>query len=100
MYENLLPIGSIVALSKLNKRVMIVGRIQAREGDDRIFDYSGCYYPDGIISSRSMLFFDADDVEALFFVGYQDKEELDFRSKILANLDELQIVDGKIVPVE
>jgi len=32
MYQDLLPIGSVVLLKGGNKRVMICGRIQARAG--------------------------------------------------------------------
>lgn len=98
MYENLLPLGSVVLLEGGEKRLMITGRIQAKSGDDTIYDYSACYYPEGIVGSDSMFFFNNDAIAAIFYIGFQDTEEFEFRSEVLANLDELEIVDGQIQP--
>ena len=100
MYKNLLPIGSIVLLKGGDKRIMICGRIQAKEGEDSIYDYSACYYPEGIVDASSMSFFNRDAIETVYFIGFQDKEELDFRSNVLDNLGELEIKDGSIVAKE
>lgn len=98
MYENLLPLGSVVLVKGGNKRVMITGRIQARVGEHKVYDYSACYYPEGIINPKEMFFFDHDAIEQLFFVGFQDEEELSFRSKTLGSLGELYVDDsGRIV---
>lgn len=100
MYKNLLPIGSVVLLNGGDKKIMICGRIQAKEGEDKIYDYSACYYPEGIVDPSSMFFFDRDAIETVYFLGFQDKEELDFRASVLDNLGELEIKDGTIVPKE
>lgn len=99
MYSELLPIGSVVLLKGGNKRLMICGRIQTRKGEDTIYDYCGCYYPEGIEPSN-MFFFNRDAIDTLFFVGFQDAEELQLRENVFANLGELQVVDGQIVPKE
>ncbi|MDY5791471.1 MAG: DUF4176 domain-containing protein [Oliverpabstia intestinalis] len=99
MYSELLPIGSIVLLKGGNKRLMICGRIQTRQGEDTIYDYCGCYYPEGI-EPGNMFFFNRDAIDTLFFVGFQDAEELQLRENVFANLGELQVVDGQIVPKE
>lgn len=100
MYKNLLPIGSVVLLNGGDKKIMICGRIQAKEGEDKIYDYSACYYPEGIVDPSSMFFFDRDAIEIVYFIGFQDKEELDFRASVLDNLGELEIKDGTIIPKE
>lgn len=100
MYKNLLPVGSVVLLKGGNKRVMICGRIQAKEGDSVIYDYSACYYPEGITDPEAMFFFNRDAIDTVFFIGFQDKEELDFRSTVLDALGELEVKDGRIVPKE
>lgn len=94
MYENLLPLGSVVLLKGGNKRVMIIGRIQARAGEKKVYDYSACWYPEGLLSPKELFFFDHDAIETLFFVGFQDEEELEFRNKTLANLGELYVDDS------
>ena len=98
MYENLLPIGSVVLLEEANKRLMITGRLQAKAGDTVVYDYTGCYYPEGIIDSASTFFFNHDAIAQLFFIGFQDQEELAFRSEVLGGLGELYVnEDGQIV---
>lgn len=97
MYKNLLPIGSVVLLKGGQKRIMITGRIQTRTGEDTIYDYSACYYPQGIVSSDSMFFFNRDAIDKVFFIGFQDGEELTYRVDVLGKLGELEVRDGRIV---
>lgn len=99
MYKDLLPIGSVVLLKGGNKRLMICGRIQTRKGEDIIYDYCGCYYPEGV-EGNNMFFFNRDAIELVFFLGFQDAEEIQLREEVFANLGELQVVDGQIVPKE
>ncbi len=100
MYKDLLPIGSVVLLKGGEKRVMICGRIQAKSGDEKIYDYSACYYPEGIINPTSMFFFDRDAIDRVFFIGFQDGEELAYREEVLGVLGELELRDGVIVEKE
>jgi len=96
MDRNLLPIGTVVLLKGGNKRVMICGRIQTKVGEDVIYDYSACYFPEGIIDPAQMYFFNNDAIERIFFIGLQDEEELAYQEAI-SELGELSIKDGKIV---
>ena len=98
--EEFLPIGSVVLLKGGNKRIMICGRIQAQAGTDVIYDYSACYYPEGIIDTRSMFFFNRDAIETVYFRGYEDQDELSYRQDVLDQLGELEIRDGVIVSKE
>lgn len=100
MYKNLLPIGSVVLIEGGDKRVMICGRIQSRSGDDKIYDYSACYYPEGILGTDSLFFFNHDSIEKIFFLGFQDEEEMAFHANVLDQLGELEIKDGQIVEKE
>ncbi len=95
--EFMLPVGSVVLLKGGEKRVMICGRIQTKSGEDTIFDYSACMFPDGIVDPTKMIFFNRDDIERVFFIGLQDAEELAYAAKI-KELGEFEVRDGKIVP--
>lgn len=99
MERNLLPIGSVVLLKGGEKRIMICGRIQTRAGEDIIYDYSACYYPEGIVDPKQMFFFNNDAIAKVFFIGFQDPEEIAFQ-EALGNIGELTIQDGRIVPVD
>ena len=98
--DEFLPIGSVVLLEGGNKRIMICGRIQAQAGSDIIYDYSACYYPEGIVDPKSMFFFNRDAIETVYFRGYEDQDELDYRHDVLDQLGELEIRDGMIVSKE
>jgi hypothetical protein len=97
MYKNLLPIGSVVLLEGGEKRVMICGRVQGKVGEERIYDYSACCYPEGILNSDEMLFFDHSAIDTVYFIGFQDTEEFAFRTNVLEQLGELGYSDGGIV---
>ena len=47
-----------------------------------------------------MFFFNRDAIDTVYFLGFQDKDELDFRQNVLDKLGELEIKDGSIVHKE
>ncbi len=100
MYEDLLPIGSVVLLKGGNKKLMITGRILSDEKMEQIYDYVSVPYPEGNIGEENQYFFNRDAIERTLFIGCQDEEELNFQSEVLSQLGELVIRDGKIVPKE
>ncbi len=77
-----LPIGSVVLLKNSEKRIMITGVRQQEAGTDRIWDYSACLYPEGIIDPDRLYLFNTDQIERLYFIGFQDGEGLAFLDKL------------------
>ena len=101
MYENLLPVGSVVLLRGANKRLMVAGRIQVRTGDQTVYDYVGLPYPEGLVDTDQLFFFNQDDIERTYFIGFQDPEELRYREEVLAPLGELTLDEnGQIVEAD
>lgn len=88
MKRNLLPIGSVVRLRDGNKRLMVCGRVQTDVATGKTYDYSACLYPEGMINSEEMYLFDNENIETLFFIGFQDEEEIAFRKFIDEQLAE------------
>ena len=86
--KSMLPIGSVVLLKGGQKRLMIVGRIQTDVATGTTYDYSGCYYPEGMINSKELFMFNNDNIQKLFFIGFQDEEEIEFRKVIDQHLKE------------
>lgn len=75
-----LPIGSVVTLKGYPHKVMIYGRLPIRKYQDKIddtFDYVGCNYPIGHISSAYNVFFCKSEIEEILFIGYKDSEEME-----------------------
>lgn len=82
-YEKFLPIGSVVLLKNGKKRLMITGFCVSPEEDkEKVYDYSGCLYPEGIITTDQTGLFNHDQIEKIFAIGYSDNEEKDFKKKL------------------
>ena len=82
MNYNYLPIGSVVRLKKGKKKVMITGFYVKTEENGKPYDYVGCLYPEGIISSDNNLVFNNDQIDEIFFLGYTNIEEQEFKTKL------------------
>ena len=76
--NELLPIGSVVLLKDSTKRIMIVGLKQRQEQETKVWDYSACLYPEGIIDPDHLFLFDHEQIQTLFFIGFQDGEGMQF----------------------
>ncbi|WP_261304026.1 DUF4176 domain-containing protein [Paenibacillus andongensis] len=77
--KDLLPIGSIVLLKDSTRRVMITGRVQKEVGQDaKTWDYCSCLYPEGNINPEQSFLFDHEQIERVYFIGFQDEEEFAF----------------------
>jgi len=81
--DGLLPVGSVVLLKNSTKRVMIIGVCQAArtEAGQVVYDYSGCLYPEGYLGADKNFLFNHDQIDKLYFIGYQDDEQLNFKEK-------------------
>lgn len=84
-----LPIGTVVMLKDGKKRVMITGFLSmaGEENNKKVYDYSGCIYPEGFLSSNQVCLFDHEQIETVYFKGFVDPEETSFKVKLneLAN---------------
>lgn len=77
-----LPIGSVVLLKDSTKRVMIVGVKQKQVDSEKIWDYSACLFPEGIVDPDRLYLFDAEQIDKLFFIGLQDGESMQFLDRL------------------
>lgn len=91
MLEGLLPIGTVVLLANSTKKVMIIGLCQKGGSDpNTIWDYAGVTFPEGYLDSNKLFLFNNGQIDTIFAIGYQDAEELAFKSKADAFLAELR----------
>ncbi len=88
--DKYLPIGTVVMLKGGTKRLMISG-FCAMENEPtenektKIWDYSGCLYPEGFLSSNQCCLFDHEQIEEIFHLGLsaeEDEEEKDFKKQL------------------
>ena len=81
--EKFLPIGTVAMLKGGKKRVMISGFCALDEKNpDKMWDYSGCVYPEGFISSTLTCLFDHEQIEKVYHMGLVDEEEKSFKKSL------------------
>lgn len=93
--KDFLPIGSVVLLKGGSKRIMICGRVQMKMDNHVIYDYSACYFPEGILDPKELFLFNNEEIDTVFFVGLQDEEELKFRRYMIEQLEKKHEVQGE-----
>ena len=78
-----LPIGTVVMLKGGSKRVMITGFCSMPTDDQNtMYDYSGCMYPEGFLSSDQTALFNHDQIEKVYHLGFADEEEQKFKASL------------------
>ncbi len=83
MKKEYLPIGSVVILKNATKRVMITGfYVKTDESNNLVYDYVGCLFPEGMVSSTQNCVFNHDQIEKVFHKGLEDDEEKEFKEKL------------------
>jgi hypothetical protein len=85
--EKYLPIGSVVMLKGGKKRIMITGYASVDlKKKDKVYDYCGCMFPEGVISTENNLLFDHNNIEKIYCLGYSDDEQKKFTNNLLKTL--------------
>lgn len=88
------PIGTVVLLKGGSKKVMIIGykpeikSVLNNESKSNVWDYSGCIFPEGLLSSEQVLMFNHEQIETIYNLGYKNEEQERFK-------EQLQIIDKK-----
>lgn len=93
--EKYLPIGTVCILKNAKKRVMVTGfAAKGKETGDKMFDYIGCLYPEGVISSDKNLLFNHDQIDKIFYMGYVDEEQKELMNKLKSYLAKTTATDN------
>lgn len=89
--EKYLPLGTVVLLQGATKRVMITGFASVSpDTGERVFDYSGCVFPEGFYSYNEVCVFDHSQIQEVFFKGLEDEEEKAFKVELKKKVEELK----------
>lgn len=81
--NKLLPIGSVALIKGGKKKIMIIGVKQRNKKKDELFDYLAIPYPEGFMAPELTFFVNHDNLEEVYFRGYETEE----RDVFLENLD-------------
>ena len=83
MPEKFLPVGTICLLKGSNQKVAITGFCMQNENfENKIFDYVGCYYPEGVVDRNKNILFDHEQIANVIFMGFINEEEVKFKEKV------------------
>lgn len=82
--KELLPIGSVVLLKGGKKRLMIYGIKQTDNATEIEYDYISVLYPEGNMGEAGQYLFNHEDIEQVYFKGYEEEQ----REEFLENLSE------------
>ena len=81
--SKLLPIGSVVLLNNGTKMIMITGfYLMPANDNSKVYDYCGCLFPEGVISSEQNLLFDHKQIAKVCYMGFTSSEEKEFKTKL------------------
>lgn len=85
--KRFLPLGSVVKIRGVDHQVLIYGRAQQDLTTNEYYDYIGCEYPLGMRDLHSGILFNNNAISEVFFVGFQDIEELEYRKAFTEYLE-------------
>ena len=88
--KNLLPVGTVVMLEGGSKRVMIICFCSVEKNSKDIYDYSGCLYPEGLLSSDEICLFNHSQIEKIYHTGLIDEEETTFKEDLYKAIKEIK----------
>lgn len=81
-----LPLGTVVLLKEATRYVVVIGYSIVEQGKDKVWDYLGCPYPVGVVSTNSNLLFDKEQIEKIVHRGFSDEEGEKFRNQISVSI--------------
>lgn len=101
MKEKYLPIGTVVLLKNAKKKVMITGFCTVPNSEPNVmFDYSGCMYPEGFVSNTQTALFNHNQIEKIFYIGYESEEENEFKQKLNDVIKTVKMINPKAVQID
>lgn len=94
MYNEPLPIGSVVQLIGGEKKLMIIGYLKyPKENQTDIYDYAGCLFPEGFQSPAETYIFNHENIKNVFALGYQNQQQIEFRQRLIELFQEKKGTD-------
>ena len=73
-----------------SKRLMITGFCSVANDDkNTIYDYSGCMYPEGFLSSDQTALFNHDQIDKIYYMGLSDDEDKKFKESLNSLISKL-----------
>lgn len=96
MKDKFLPIGSICTIKRSNRKVMIIGFFSIDYAESvKLYDYIGCVYPEGVLSSTRICF-NHSDIISLDYIGYKNSDFELFNQKLKSQQVDEQVQNENV----
>lgn len=99
MKKGLLPIGTVVRLDGGSKKLMITGYYSKSEGDNKIYQYNSCVFPEGFMENVFCLF-DHYQIEEVIYKGLENDEYENYIDDIISNNNGVDSGKGLTAPTD
>jgi hypothetical protein len=86
----LLSNGSVVTLNDSDKKMMIIGVLQKHAESGKLYDYIGCYHPEGYLDSNTVFLFNNENIKEVSYLGFVDAEFQGFRAMLAKRFAEIE----------
>lgn len=97
-WNGLLPLGSIVLLNGSDKRMQIIGQIQADAATHEVYDYAAVPFPEGYIDENELAMFRHEDIRLISAIGHLDDGEWAMLAHLAKVRDDLR--EGRVTAEE
>lgn len=90
--DKYLPVGSVIILKGAKKKLMITGFLPVDTSGSKpvAYDYSACLYPEGILTSNETFLVNHNEIDKIFYLGYESDEEIEFKIKLENELSKIK----------
>ena len=66
------------------------------DSPEEIYDYCGCLFPEGVISSDEIYVFNHSQIQDVLFIGYEDDETKTFHNNLIDMVKNIKKGDNPI----
>ena len=96
-FAKYLPLGTVVLLRGAEKKLMITGYCSAAvDNPKEIYDYSGCLYPEGFISSDQTCLFNHKQIGTIYHLGYVNEEQKKFMNVLKETANKIEMKQNNL----
>lgn len=80
--EHIYPIGTIVQISEMKEKYMIIGYLQQTAESEKIWDYVAVPFPQGFFGPDENVLFDEVQISEVISEGYRNEEQNNFMLQV------------------
>ena len=88
MIDKYLPLGTVVQIKNVPRKLLICGFCVKNVDDNKAYDYAAYPYPTGILEQNQNVLFNHDAIEKIVFLGLRNENDKRFKENLIKSLKE------------